>query len=90
MNSINLLIFCSFYLIDRSNYYVCLSFKLYNRSTFIFQVRVGGLIIMDNVLWHGKVADPQVSHLICCVMNHYKGTAFSKPVTHISSATCAD
>ncbi|KAG6466452.1 hypothetical protein ZIOFF_075747 [Zingiber officinale] len=25
------------------------------------QVRVGGLIIIDNVLWHGKVADPQVN-----------------------------
>jgi predicted O-methyltransferase YrrM len=24
-------------------------------------VRTGGLIIMDNVLWHGKVADPSVS-----------------------------
>ncbi|XP_074585636.1 uncharacterized protein LOC141841372 isoform X2 [Curcuma longa] len=24
-------------------------------------VRVGGLIIIDNVLWHGKVADPQVN-----------------------------
>ncbi|ONK80544.1 uncharacterized protein A4U43_C01F19000 [Asparagus officinalis] len=24
-------------------------------------VRVGGLIVMDNVLWHGKVADPQVT-----------------------------
>ncbi|XP_020114819.1 uncharacterized protein LOC109728727 isoform X2 [Ananas comosus] len=23
-------------------------------------VRVGGLIVIDNVLWHGKVADPQV------------------------------
>nr|CAD1820719.1 unnamed protein product [Ananas comosus var. bracteatus] len=24
-------------------------------------VRVGGLIVIDNVLWHGKVADPQVN-----------------------------
>jgi len=26
----------------------------------ISQVRMGGLIVIDNVLWHGKVADPQV------------------------------
>jgi predicted O-methyltransferase YrrM len=25
------------------------------------QVRVGGLIVIDNVLWHGKVADPLVN-----------------------------
>ncbi|CAD5194382.1 unnamed protein product [Musa acuminata subsp. malaccensis] len=24
-------------------------------------VRIGGLIVIDNVLWHGKVADPQVN-----------------------------
>ncbi|KAH1148766.1 hypothetical protein GLYMA_15G250900v4 [Glycine max] len=24
-------------------------------------VRVGGLIVIDNVLWHGKVADPLVN-----------------------------
>lgn len=24
-------------------------------------VRVGGLIVVDNVLWHGKVADPLVN-----------------------------
>lgn len=24
-------------------------------------VRVGGIIVMDNVLWHGKVADPLVN-----------------------------
>ena len=29
----------------------------------VFQVRVGGLIVMDNVLWYGKVADPLVSYL---------------------------
>ncbi|CAL9205733.1 unnamed protein product [Musa hybrid cultivar] len=27
----------------------------------ILQVRIGGLIVIDNVLWHGKVADPQVN-----------------------------
>lgn len=32
------------------------------------QVRVGGLIVMDNVLWHGKVADPLVSYLNECAL----------------------
>lgn len=27
----------------------------------LFQVRIGGLIVFDNVLWHGKVADPEVN-----------------------------
>lgn len=26
-------------------------------------VRVGGVIVIDNVLWHGKVADPMVNLL---------------------------
>lgn len=30
----------------------------------ILQVRVGGIIIIDNVLWHGKVANPLVSEVI--------------------------
>ncbi|KAA8516244.1 hypothetical protein F0562_019423 [Nyssa sinensis] len=25
------------------------------------QVRIGGVIVIDNILWHGKVADPQVN-----------------------------
>jgi len=29
------------------------------------QVRVGGLIVIDNVLWHGKVADPLVNKFFC-------------------------
>lgn len=33
----------------------CIAFCL------LFQVRVGGLIVFDNVLWHGKVADPEVN-----------------------------
>jgi predicted O-methyltransferase YrrM len=28
------------------------------------QVRVGGLIVIDNVLWHGKVADPLVNKFL--------------------------
>nr|KYP59001.1 putative caffeoyl-CoA O-methyltransferase At4g26220 family [Cajanus cajan] len=28
-------------------------------------VRVGGLIVIDNVLWHGKVADPLVNKFFC-------------------------
>lgn len=31
---------------------------------FLLQVRVGGLIVIDNVLWHGKVADPLVNNII--------------------------
>lgn len=31
---------------------------------FFMQVRVGGVIVIDNVLWHGKVADPLVSKYI--------------------------
>ena len=27
-------------------------------------MRVGGLIVIDNVLWHGKVADPLVNSII--------------------------
>lgn len=30
-------------------------------SNFLLQVRVGGLVVIDNVLWHGKVADPLVN-----------------------------
>ena len=26
-------------------------------------VRPGGVIVVDNVLWYGRVADPEVSHL---------------------------
>jgi hypothetical protein len=29
--------------------------------SFLLQVRVGGLIVIDNVLWHGKVADTMVN-----------------------------
>lgn len=29
---------------------------------FLIQVRVEGVIVIDNVLWHGKVADPMVSN----------------------------
>lgn len=31
----------------------------------LLQVRVGGLIVIDNVLWHGKVADPLVNTFFC-------------------------
>lgn len=33
-------------------------------SNFLMQVRVGGLIVIDNVLWHGKVADPLVNKIL--------------------------
>lgn len=26
-------------------------------------VRPGGIIVVDNVLWYGRVADPQVTHI---------------------------
>jgi len=31
-------------------------------NNLLLQVRVGGLIVIDNVLWHGKVADPLVNN----------------------------
>ncbi|KAG2576763.1 hypothetical protein PVAP13_6NG070400 [Panicum virgatum] len=34
--------------------------KYYQRAGVAHKVRVGGLIVMDNVLWYGRVADPLV------------------------------
>jgi len=39
-------------------------------NNLLLQVRVGGLIVIDNVLWHGKVADPLVN-IFFCVMLHF-------------------
>lgn len=40
---------------------LCLDKLGYSLS--FLQVRVGGVIVIDNVLWHGKVADPLVNCL---------------------------
>ena len=40
-------------------------------------VRPGGVVILDNVLWYGKVANPEVS-----------SKAVSKAVVHFSEIIC--
>ncbi|XP_010241082.1 PREDICTED: tricin synthase 1-like isoform X3 [Nelumbo nucifera] len=40
-------------------------------------VRVGGMIVVDNVLWHGKVADPLVSNVY-----HLGGLLLEKGLVH--------
>ena len=32
-------------------------------------VRPGGVIVVDNVLWYGRVADPQVTYFSCLENN---------------------
>lgn len=44
------------------SYELCYTDALNN---LLLQVRVGGLIVIDNVLWHGKVADPLVNKFFC-------------------------
>lgn len=45
------------------NFLVGFPVNCYNDAlnNLLLQVRVGGLIVIDNVLWHGKVADPLVT-----------------------------
>uniref|UniRef100_A0A0D9X4I7 Caffeoyl-CoA O-methyltransferase n=1 Tax=Leersia perrieri TaxID=77586 RepID=A0A0D9X4I7_9ORYZ len=37
--------------------------KYYQRAGVAHKVRIGGLIVIDNVLWYGRVADPLVNDL---------------------------
>lgn len=46
------------------------------------QVRKGGLIALDNVLWYGKVADEQVRALPAAVCTHVTG------MNHSSCSFC--
>lgn len=52
--------------LDPFNHFLTLTFQ-HNMMLFVvvellLQVRAGGVIAIDNVLWHGKVADPMVTH----------------------------
>lgn len=53
-------------------------------------VRVGGLIVVDNVLWHGKVADPEVTDPKTISIRNFNKKIFHDKRVNISMVPIGD
>uniref|UniRef100_A0A7N0TR82 Caffeoyl-CoA O-methyltransferase n=1 Tax=Kalanchoe fedtschenkoi TaxID=63787 RepID=A0A7N0TR82_KALFE len=53
-------------------------------------VRVGGVIVVDNVLWHGRVADPLVTDAKTVSIRSFNNDLFEDKRVNISMVPTGD